>query len=109
MVPAVSSYPVPGMCTTIAGIEDGASEVEVVAMRVAGVDAEVPIASFPVQGTIEVGGCAESLPLPVEQDIAHVQVAALPVGGVYVVVACHTHQVVEVNLIGGLILFVCEV
>ena len=100
---------VPGVTAAIAGVEHGASEEEVVAVRIARVDAEVPVASFPVQGAVEVGGGNERVPLPVEQHVAQVLVAALPVGAVDIVVARHPHQVVQVNLVGGLVLFVRQV
>jgi len=100
---------VPGMSAAIAGIEHGAPEVEVVAVRIAQIDSEVPVAVAPVEWAIEVGGIDEGLPLPVEQHIAHVQIAALPVGAVHIVVAGHPHQIVEVDLVGGLILLVGEV
>ena len=100
---------VPGVTATIAGIEYRTSEVEVVAVGIACIDGEVPVTSVPIQWAVEVGGCAERLPLPVKQDIAHIQVAALPVGAVHVVVTGHTHQVVEVDFVSGLVLFVSQV
>ena len=109
VVVAMSAYDVPGMSSPIAGIEHGASEVEVVAMGIAGIDAKVPIASIPVEWAVEVAGGTESLPLPVEQDIAHVEVATLPIGGIDVVVAGYSHEIVEVDLIGSLVLLVGEV
>ena len=60
----------PSVSAAVGGIEVRASEVEVVAMWVAGVDAEVPVAAFPEEGTIEVAGCDIGVPLPVEQDVA---------------------------------------
>jgi hypothetical protein len=80
IVVAVTTDVVPGVTAAIAGIEYRASEVEVVAVRIAGVDAEVPVAAVPVERTVEVAGGTESLPLPVKQNIAEVQVATLPVG-----------------------------
>ena len=109
VIPASSSNTVPGVSASVAGIEHGAPEVEVVAVRIAGIDAEVPVAAFPVEWAIEVGGCAEGLPLPVEQDVAHVKVAALPIGSIHVVVGGYAHQIVEVDLVGCLILLVSQV
>ena len=106
---AVSAYSVPGVVATISVIEMRTSEVEVVTVRVTGVNAEVPVAGVPVQRTIEIGCCEEGIPLPVKQDIAQVEVTALPVGTIYVVIAGDTHQVVEVNLVGSLILLVRQV
>ena len=109
VIVSVTANSVPGVSTAIGHIEVRTSEVEVVAVRVTGIDAEVPVAGVPVQRTIEIGGCDESVPLPVEQDIAQIEVATLPIGSIHVVTAGDTHQVVEVDLIGGLILFVCEI
>ena len=109
VVVAVSADMVPGMTAAIAGIEHRTSEVEVVAVRIAGIDAEVPVAPVPIQRTVEIRGVNESLPLPVQQNIAHVQVAALPICAVHVVVARHTHQVVEVDFVGCLVLCVSQV
>ena len=109
IVVSSSAYYVPGMSTTIAGIEHGASEVEVVAMRIAGVDSEVPVASVPIERTVEVAGCTEGFPLPVEQNVAHIQVATLPVGGIDVVVAGDSHEVIQVDFVGSLVLLVGEV
>ena len=109
VVVAVRAVQVPGMSATVCDVEVRASEVEVVAVRIAGIDAEVPITCAPVQWAVEVAGCDVCLPLCVEQNVAQVAVAALPVVAIDIVVARHTHQVVEVDLVGGLILFVGEV
>ena len=47
VIAAIAMY-VPGMSATIGGIEVGTSEVEVVTVRIAGIDAEVPVACLPV-------------------------------------------------------------
>jgi len=65
VVVAVTAYAMPGVSATIAGIENWASEVEVVAMWIACIDAKVPIACFPIEWSIEIAGCTESVPLPV--------------------------------------------
>ena len=109
VIVAVTADVVPGVTAAIAGIEHRAPEVEVVAVRIAGVDAEVPVAAVPVEWAVEIAGGTEGLPLPVKQNIAEVQVATLPVGGVDVVVAGDTHQVVEVDFVGGLILRLSQV
>ena len=61
---AASAVHVPGMTATIGGIEVRASKIEVVAPRVAGIDAEMPEAGIPVERTVEVAGCTEGIPLP---------------------------------------------
>ena len=109
VIVAVSAHSVPGMGTTIGVVEMRTSEVEVVTVRVAGIDAEVPVAGIPVQRTIEIGRCDEGIPLPVEQDIAQVEITALPIGPVHIVTAGDTHQIVEIDLIGSLVLFVSEI
>jgi hypothetical protein len=48
IVVAVGAMQVPGVCTTIGGIECGASKIEVVTVRIAGIDAKVPVACAPV-------------------------------------------------------------
>ena len=109
VIVAVSAYSVPGVGSMIGMVEMRTSEVEVVTVRVTGIDAEVPVAGVPVQRTIEIGCCDEGIPLPVEQDIAQVEIAALPVGSVHIVTAGDTHQVVEIDLIGCLVLLVSEI
>ena len=100
---------VPGMSAPIGGIEYRSSEEEVVAVRVACIYGKVPETVAPVEWAIEVGGCAEGFPLPVEQDIAQVQVPMLPIGPEHIVTACYTHQIVEVDFVCSLILFVSQV
>jgi hypothetical protein len=109
IVISVSAMNVPSVTSTICGIEVGTSEVEIVTMWVTAIDAEVPVACFPVEWTIEICGCYIGIPLPVQQDVAEVQVPALPVCAENVSTTCHSHQIVEVYLVGSLILLICEV
>ena len=109
VIVAVNAVVMPGMGATIGGIEVGTSEVEVVTMRIAEIDAEVPVACLPVERAVEVTGCHEGVPLPVEEDITQVEITALPVGAEYVCPSCDSHEVVEVNLVGGLVLFIGQV
>ena len=109
VVVSATSMNVPGMSTTIGSIEVRTSEVEVVTMRIAAIDAEVPVSSVPVEWTIEVGGCYKSVPLPVEEDIAQIQITTLPIGSEDVGTPRHPHQVVEVDLIDSLILLVSQI
>ena len=103
------SMNIPGMSATIGGIEVWTSEVEVVTVRIAGIDAEVPVACLPVEGTVEIAGCNKGIPLPVEKDIAQIEVATLPIYTEYIVAARHTHQIVEVDFVTSLIVLVGEV
>ena len=109
LVEAAAAVCPPAVPTTVGSIEVGRAKVEVVAARIAGVDAEVPVASLPVERTEEIGGSAEGIPLPAVEDIAQVLVATLPPDAVHVVIATDAHQVVQVNLVGCLVLRVGEV
>ena len=109
VVVAVSAMTVPGMPAVIGGIEVRTSEVEIVPMRVAQIDAEVPVASLPVEWAIEIAGGHEGVPLPVEQDIAHIEVTTLPVGAEHICPSCDAHEVVEVDLVGCFVLRVIQV
>ena len=77
-------------------------------MWIVGKDAEVP-ETVPVERAIEIVGCAESAILPVKEDIAEVEVALCPVVSEDIIGRVDTHQIVEVNLKGCLILFLREV
>ena len=109
IVVAVTAMSVPGVSTTIGGIEVWTPEVEVVTMRIAAIDAEVPVTSLPVQRAVEVAGCNVGIPLPVEEYIAQIEVTALPVDAKHIVATCNPHQVVEVNLISCLVLCIRQV
>ena len=97
------------MSASIGSIEMWASEVEVVTSWVVAIDAEVPIACLPVEWAIEIGGCEECVPLPVEQYVAQIEVTALPIGTKHVVTPCYTHQIVEIDFVCSFVLFVCQV
>jgi hypothetical protein len=109
IVVTTTSMNVPGMSATIGGIEVRTSEVEVVTMRIAGIDAEMPIACFPVEGTVEIAGCDKGIPLPVHKDITQIEVATLPIDAKHVSATSHTHQIVEVDFITSLVLLFGEV
>ena len=84
-------------------------EEEIVAVWVAGVDTEVPVAGIPVERTVEIGRGNVCAVLPVEQYVAQVEVALTPVVTIEVVVGIDTHEVVEVYLVGSLILCIAEI
>jgi hypothetical protein len=48
IVVTVCTMQMPGVSTTIGGIEHWTSEIEVVAMWIAGIDAEMPVTVAPV-------------------------------------------------------------
>jgi hypothetical protein len=79
VVIAAVTMDVPSMSATISGIEGWTSEVEIVTVRITGIDAKVPVTCLPVERTIEITGCYIGLPLPVEQDITQVEITALPI------------------------------
>ena len=109
VIPAASAVVSPTVTSTIDGPEVGASEVEVVAVWVAGIDAEMPVSSVPIERAIEIGGSQIGFILPLEQDIAQVKVALCPVDSVEVCLGVDAHQVVEVDLVCGLVLLLGEV
>ena len=109
VIVAASAIHMPCMSASIGSIEMWASEVEVVTSWVVAIDAEVPIACLPVEWTIEIGGCEECVPLPVEQYVAQIEVTALPIGTKHVVTPRYTHQIVEIDLVGSLVLFVSQI
>ena len=87
IVVAMCAMQVPGMSTTICSIEVRTSEVEEITMRIYTVDAKVPVSSLPVQWAIEVRSSYISIPLPVEEDIAQIEISALPISAKYIVAA----------------------
>ena len=109
VVVTASTYSVPSVSTSVSCIEVRTSKVEVVTMRIACIDAEVPVACIPVKRTVEISSVDKRIPLCFQQDIAHVEVTTLPIGSIYIVIAVDTHQVVEVNLVGCLILLIRQV
>ena len=109
VIVAVISMTVPGMGAAIGGIEVGTSEVEVVTMWVAEIDAKVPVACLPVERAVEIAGCHKGVPLPVVEDIAQVEVTTLPIGAEHVCTSCDTHEVVEIDLVCGLILLIGQI
>ncbi len=99
----------PAVASTIGDEEVGTAKVEIVAVWVAGIDAEVPVACIPEERAVEIGGCTEHVPLPGEQNIAEVQVAALPVGAEHIILAGDAHEVVEIYFVGCLVLSIAQV
>ena len=104
VIPASATIHPPTVTATIDIPEVGTAEEEVVTMRIAGIDAEVPVASLPVQGAIEITCCQVGLILPVEQYVAQVEISLCPVDTIEVCLGVYAHQVVEVDFICCLIL-----
>jgi hypothetical protein len=104
VIPTSATVHSPAVTATIDVPEVRATEVEVVAVRIAGIDAEMPVACFPVEGAIEICGCQVGLILPVEQYVAKVKIALGPVYTIKVGLGVHAHQVVEVHFVCCLIL-----
>ena len=104
-----SAVHAPAVSSTIDGVEVRPSEVEEVTMGIACIDTEVPISGLPVEGAIEVGGINKSTILPVEQNIAQVEIALLPVDAVEIGLCVDAHQIVEVYLERSFVLFLGEI
>ncbi len=81
-----------------------APEVEIVAIRIAAIDSEVPEAISPIDWTIEVCCVEEHVILPVIQHVTQVRVTIVPIVAVEIRLTSDRHQVVEVYLITSLIL-----
>ena len=109
IVVSVSAMTVPGMSTAIGGIEHGAPEVEKVAMGIIGIYSEVPESVSPCQGTVEVADATECRPLPIEQDVAEVAVTLLPVVTIHIIITGNSHQVVQIDFVGCLILLITQI
>ena len=109
VIPAASAVVVPAVSTVIGHVEVRASEVEIGTVRIASIDAEVPVACAPIERTVEVACIEVGAILPVEQNIAQVEVTALPIESIEVVYTVDAHQIVEVDFVCGLILILSEV
>ena len=78
-VPRAMPIVMPAMPAIVNEDKVWSAKIEIVTMGVTCVDGKVPVASVPVQRTIEIAGCAESTILPVEQYIAQVEIASSPI------------------------------
>ena len=109
VIPAASAVHAPAVSTVVGHVEVGTTEVEIGAIGIAGIDAEVPVASLPIERTIEITCLEIGAILPVEQDIAEVEVTTFPIDAVKVGLRVDIHQIVEVDLVGSLVLFLGQV
>ena len=78
-------------------------------MRIARIDAEVPVPAVPVKRAIEIGCVDIGTVLPVEKHIAQVEIALTPIDTIEIIIRVDTHQVIEVDLVGSLILRIREI
>ena len=69
----------PSMSTSIGHIEMRTTEIVVIAMRIAGIDTEVPVTALPPQWAIEITCSTESLILPVEKYISQIRITMNPI------------------------------
>ena len=85
------------------------TEEEVVSARISGVDSEMEISAIPIERTIEIASRAEITILPIQEDIAQIEVTLAPVYAVEIIVGINAHEIIQVNLVGSLILIVCQI
>ena len=97
-IPRPSAVVSPAVTAAIDGDKVRTAEVEVVSVGVAGVYSEPPVACVPVERAVEIECVAERAVLPVEQNIAQIQVALSPVYAEEVVLCAYAHQVVDDSL-----------
>ena len=109
VIVTMPSMAMPSVSTTIGSIEVRTPEVEVLTMRVAQIDAEVPVTCLPVEWAIEIAGGYIGVPLPIVKDITQVEITTLPVGAEHVCTSCHSHEIVKINLVGCLVLLVIQI
>ena len=94
--------------STIGNVDGGASEV-VVSYTIAVEDGVVPAVSSPAYGAHEVVDCCVEPVLPVEEYVAQVLVAILPVVAEGIGGIVHGQEIVEVYLISTVVLLSCQI
>ncbi len=108
-VPRLPPVVVPRVTAAIGIPEGRAPEIEIITMGIARIHSEVPKAVEPIDRAIEVSCLEEILVLPIEKDIAQVEVAPSPIVAIEVCFRGDTHKIVEVNLVACLILLLSKV
>jgi len=103
-IPRPVSIVVPAVSAAIDVHESRSAKVKVVAVRIASVYSEVPIARIPVQRTIEIVSCAVGTVLPIEQYVTQIQIASRPINAVQVVWCHYVHQIIQVYFVSSLVL-----
>ena len=109
MIPRTTTIVMPAMTASVCNIEMWTTEIEIVTMWIASIDAEMPIASLPPQWTIEIACCTECLILPIEKNISQILITMNPVVSKHIIVCINTQEIVEVNLVCSLILLFIKV
>lgn len=109
VIPAASAIHSPAMPTTVNMEEMRPSEIEVITVRIAGIDTKVPITGVPIKRTVEICRIHIHAILPIKQYITEVEVALLPISPIQIGLAIDTHEVVKVHLVSSFILFFREV
>ena len=94
--------------STIGDVDGGTSEV-VVSYAIAVEDGVVPAVSSPAYGAHEVVDCCVEPVLPVEEYVAQVLVAILPVVSEGIGGIVHGQEIVEVYLISTVVLLSCQI
>ena len=94
--------------STIGDVDGGTSEV-VVSYTIAVEDGVVPAVSSPAYGAHEVVDCCVEPVLPVEEYVAQVLVAILPVVAEGIGGIVHGQELVEVYLISTVVLLSCQI
>lgn len=94
--------------STIGDVDGGTSEV-VVSYAIAVEDGVVPAVSSPAYGAHEVVDCCVEPVLPVEEYVAQVLVAILPVVAEGIGGIVHGQEIVEVYLISTVVLLSCQI
>ena len=69
VIPASAAVHAPAVRAAVGIVETRAAEVIIVAARIAGIDAEVPVAGIPSQRTVEVSSLDVCAVLPVAEDV----------------------------------------
>ena len=95
--------------STLVGHEHRWTIIVEMASVVVRVHCECPASRLPSHRTIEGGECHILVVLPTVQDIAEVSVTAIPPDAEDITVSVQAHQVVEIDLIDGIILCVRQV
>ena len=104
VIPATATIVMPCMTSMICCIEVWMTVIEVIAMWIVCIDAEVPESIAPIEWTVEILKSAECAILPVEQYVREIKVTSGPIVCIQIRSRVYTHEIVEINLVCSLIL-----